>query len=206
MQAIGWKLLPLPARPAGQADLDVDRTCVVVEPEGGSQVVLRQKAPAGTDLTELLSAAAGDRHLCADRESIAGRRYGPHRHPVVLRRLPILEQRRRVVDVADDEVEIAVVVEIPHGKPAADARELESGASAIRDVAEPVTKVQQQLVLLSIGFAQLRILIDVRENVPVREKQIELPVEVGIKERGAPSHAGECRGSDPRCRVFASSN
>ena len=120
MEAVARKLFPCPAASARHADLHVDGTGIIAEPEVRPQVVLREEAPARADLAHLLCAAAADRHFCADGESVSGRGHGAHRHPVVLRRLPILQQRRGVVRVADDEIEIAVVVEISDGKAAAD--------------------------------------------------------------------------------------
>jgi hypothetical protein len=67
---------------------------------------------------------------------------------VVLGRLPILQQRRGAVRVADDEIEIAVVVEIADSKAAADRRDLHACTSAFRHVAESGAEVQEQLVLL----------------------------------------------------------
>ena len=60
-------------------------------------------------------------------------------------RLPVLQQRRRCIGVADDEVEIAVVVEIAHGKAAAHRRDLQARLTARGyDVGEPDGKVGQK--------------------------------------------------------------
>ena len=134
------------------------------------------------------------------RESVAGRGRDAHGHPVVLGRLPILQHRRGAVHVADDEIEIAVVVEIADGKAAADRRDLQACACALRHVAESGAEVQEQLVLLAVGFAELRECVDVREDVAVGEEQIELAVEVGVEKGGAPAHAAEGGGRDTRRR------
>ena len=131
----------------------------------------------------------------ANRFPVGGR--GAHRDPVMAGPLPVLQQRRRVVHVVDDDVEIAVVVEIADGQAAADPRDLQARAGAIRHVAEPRAQVEQQLVLLAEGLAQLRVLVDVREDVAVGEEQIEPAVEVGVEERRAPSHADERRAGEP---------
>ena len=204
MEAVARKLFPCPATSARHADLDVDGTGIIAEPEVRPQVVLREEAPARADLADLFCAAAADRHSRADGESVSCRGHGAHRHPVMLGRLPILQQRRGLVHVADDEIEIAVVVEISHGKAAADRRDLQARARAFRHVAESGAEVQEQLVLLAVGFAELRESVDVRENVAVGEEQIELSVEVGVEKGGAPAHAAERGGRDTR-RVLASS-
>ena len=117
---------------------------------------------------------------------------------MVFGRLPILEQCRCVIDVVHHDVEIAVIVQIADGQPAANPGELQATAGAIRNIAEPSAKVQQQLVLLTVRFAKLRVLVDVRENVTVGEEKIELPIEVGIEKGGSPSHANECGGGNAR--------
>ena len=50
--------------------------------------------------------------------------------------LAVLEQRRRVVHVAHDEVRVAIVVEIADGQAPSDARDLQTRAGALRHVAE----------------------------------------------------------------------
>src|SRR5689334_7016768 len=186
---------------AGHANLDVHRTGVVSEPEIGAEVVLRQEASTGADLTYLFQAAATDGDLRTDRESIAGCRNKLHCHPMMLGRLTILEQRWRAIDVVHDDVEIAVIVEITNGQAAANPGELQATAGAIRNVAKSAAKVQQQLVLLTIRFAKLWILVDVRKNVTVGEEEIELRIEVGIEKGGSPSHANECGGGNARRRT-----
>ena len=196
MQSIGLELLPLPALPSRHPDLDVDGTGVVSQAEVGPQIVLRKEAAARADLAQLLFAPGADRDLCADREPVPGRGRGAHRDPVALRRLPVLQQRRRIVHVVDDEVEIAVVVEITDSEAAANAGDLQTRAGAIRHVAEPRAQAQQQLVLLPVGLPELRVLLDVREDVAVGKEQIERAVEIGVEERRAPSHADERRAGD----------
>ena len=124
--------------------------------------------------------------------------------PVVAGLLPVLQQRRRAVHVVDDEVEIAVVVEIADGKAASDPGDLQARAGALRDVAEARAEIQQQLVLLAVGLAELRELVDVRKDVAVGEEEIELAVQVGVEEGRAPSHPVEGRPGDAggRARVL----
>src|SRR5437763_7059816 len=120
MEAVARKLFPAPATPAWHADLDVDGTRIIAEPEVRPQVVLREEAPARADLADLFCASAAHRHFRADSEAVSRCGHCAHGHPVVPGRLPILQQRGGPVHVVDDEIEIAVVVEISDGKAAAD--------------------------------------------------------------------------------------
>ena len=70
-----------------------------------------------------------------------------------------------------------------------------------RHVAEARAEVEQELVLLTVGLAELRVVVDVREDVAVREEEIELAVEVGVEKRRAPAHAHERGGGQPRRRA-----
>src|SRR5213082_1613653 len=58
MEAVARKLFPAPATPAWHADLDVDGTRIIAEPEVRPQVVLREEAPARTDLADRFPVAA----------------------------------------------------------------------------------------------------------------------------------------------------
>ena len=71
------------------------------------------------------------------------------RDPVVAGVLAVLEHRRHVVHVADDDVGIAVVVEVADGEAAADPRDLQAAGRRAADTSRKrAAVVQQELVLL----------------------------------------------------------
>ena len=182
---------PAPAPPAGHAHLHVHGSRVATQPEVRAEIALGEIAAAGTNLPKLLPAARVDRHLRADREAVPPRRHHPEGHPAVSGALAILEQRGRVVHVAHHEVGIAVVVEIAHGQAAAHPRHLETPSGARRDVAEASSFIEEELVPLTVRFLELRIVLDVREDVAVREEEVQTAVQVGVEEGGPPAHALE---------------
>ena len=118
--------------------------------------------------------------------------------------LPVLEQCRRIVHVVDDEVEVAVVVEIPDGEAASDPGDLQAAAGALRHVTESRAEIEQDLVLLAKGLAELRKLVHIRKDVAVGKEEIELAVQVGVEEGRTPSHARKRRCGDAggRARVL----
>ena len=62
------------------------------------------------------------------------------------------EQPRRPVDVADDDVDVAVVVDVAERGAAADLGEGEGGARLARDVLEPaVAEIAEQELALIVG-------------------------------------------------------
>src|SRR5689334_504765 len=72
VDAIALKPVPGPASSTGQAHLDVYGAGIVAEPEVRAKIVLREKAPARSNLANL-PAVRGHRHLRPDGESIARR-------------------------------------------------------------------------------------------------------------------------------------
>ena len=105
----------------------------------------------------------------------------------------------------DDDVGIAIVVEIADRQAATDLRDLQPGSGARGRVAKAAAEIEQQLVLLPVRLSELRIVVDVGEDVPVCEEEIELAVEIGVEEAGAPAHRRECGSGEAR-RPLTSSN
>ena len=105
--------------------------------------------------------------------------------------LLIPQHGRSVVDVADDQIEIAVVVEIARRQPAARPGNPQPAPGCFGDVHELRAGVPEQLVLLPEALLQLGILIDIGLDVAVGEEEVRTPIEVGIEERRPPSHAHE---------------
>ena len=120
--------------------------------------------------------------------------------------LLVLEQRRRIVHVAHHDVGVAVVVEIADGQPPAHAGDPQAGAGTFGHVAETSAEIEQDLVLLPEGLAELGVVVDVREDVSVGEEEIEPAIEIGVDERRAPAHAHECRARRCPAAALASSN
>ena len=198
VEAIGRQLLPLPAATARHSNLHVDRTGVVSESEVRAQIVLREEAATRTDLAYLSDAGAADRDPRADREAVPG---------AATQRLPPPSDASSPAGSRAASATSSVLLTTrsrspslsrsPTARPRPDARDLQPGAGAFRDVTEPCAGVQQQLVFLAIRLAELRKVFDVGKDVAVGEEQIELPVEVGVEEGRAPSHAGERGPGDP---------
>jgi len=85
----------------------------------GTEVVLREIAPSGAHLADLAPTGGLEGDAGADRERVPALLPQLEPDPVVTGALAVLEDHRHVVDVAEDEVEVPVVVEVADGEAAA---------------------------------------------------------------------------------------
>ncbi len=194
MQAIHGEVVPAPPRAARHADRHRGRSRVRSEAEERAEIALREIAAAGSDLAHLRAALRLDLDACADGEPVARRHRELHAQPPVTCLLPVLEERRHVVHVADHDVEVAVVVEIAHREAPAHLLHLQARACRVGHVHERAAAVvQQELVLLRERLAEGGEVVHVGEDVSVGNEQIEAAVEVGVEEDRAPAHADERR-------------
>ena len=169
------------------------------EPEERAEVVLREIAASGADLAKLLPASEA-LHFDPrpDGEGIGARLSHLDPEPVVPALLGVLEERGLVVHGAHDEVGIPVVVEVPHRDRPAGLLHGEPPPGRGRHVAEPPSLVHEDLVSLRVALLELGVLVDLGEQVAIREVEVEVRVEVGVEKGQAPAHALEGGGGEPR--------
>ena len=93
-----------------------------------------------------------------------------------------------VVAVRDDEVGVAVEVEVGGGQAAAHA----NGAdAAVLDLGEPPAQVLQELVRLRVGgVGEAGVVRDVVDHMAVRDHEVQVAVEVEVGEVGAEANPG----------------
>src|SRR5206468_5195628 len=125
--------LLLPARPE---DLDAARATFTPEAEVQPRVAAAEIASGTPDLAQLRAPAARHPHAGAKTEAVALPAARPHRQPVVAVSALVAHQNRLPAAVGDDDVEVPVVIEIPHRRAPADMLDLQRRAARGRDVAE----------------------------------------------------------------------
>ena len=151
------------------------------------QVVLRIVAAAAADFLPLLAVGGDEAHQRADGVAVRLRAHELQRHPMALAGLIEAEEIGRVVQVVDDDVDVAVVVEVGKGGAAAGLRRRHRRAELLGDVGEaPVAEVAiDDFALLVAGFGLE--LPHLGIDVAVDEEQIEPAIAVEIEEADAPA-------------------
>ena len=206
-------------RAAAPADLHGDRPIFLVagsvgrrsaEPEVQPALAVGGVTPAGPDPPALLLAADGNGDPRAEAVALSRRVHQPQpqegARPQVrrgvrrrVRRGPRAgpggglapPQRRRVVLVGDDDLERAVGVEVERRQA---ARRSLGFAEPFRPVAAGFP--DEQLVRLPVTLAQGGSVLDLRVEVAVRERQVEIAVVLRVEEDGAPAEGLEGGGGD----------
>jgi hypothetical protein len=81
-----------------------------------TQIVLREVASPGTNFSHLQHRTSADLHLRADSQTIAVPSGQAQRQPMVLVGTGIAENHRLAVDVFNDHINLAVIIEIPKSR------------------------------------------------------------------------------------------
>ena len=117
-----------------------------------AQIVLREIAAAAVDLVGLCHTAGDDLDARIEREAIALGSGQFKAHPVTSGNAVIPQKHRRPVDIADDNVHVAVIEEIADREAARDARLHQRRARLIAGIAEgSVLLIQLQQLRLAIA-------------------------------------------------------
>ena len=155
------------------------------QPEMEAQVVLRIVAAAAADFLTLLAVGRDEAHQRTDCAPVGLGADKLQRHPVPLAGLIEAEQIRCVVQIVDDDVDVAVVVEVGKRGPPAGLRRRHRRAELLADVREPsVAQVAVDDLALFVAGLGLD-LANLGIDVTVDEKQIEPAVAVEIDETDA---------------------
>ena len=110
-QAIGWNLGNLLGRPVGPADLQIGGRGVA-QPEVQPQVVHGIEAGLAQHFLSLPLVAVIRRDPRADRAAIGFHADQFHFQPVMIAAHIVAQQRRRLVEIDDQDVDVAVIIEI----------------------------------------------------------------------------------------------
>src|SRR5439155_1759819 len=178
------------AGPADFEELDVFR---FADAKVHAQIVLRKIAAAATHFVDLRMQALLARKMRdtfdarADAAAIGFRADGFDFDPVVGGAGIATQQLRKIVDGVDDDVEVAVIVEVAEGASARGDRRGNSGASVIGNIFEaPVAQIFVEQLALRITRFSLE-LLDFGINVTVANEDVGPAVIVHVKKTAAPA-------------------
>ena len=130
-------LLPLAVGPNHRKAIDFLRFS---QAEDVASIARRGVAAAARGEARLLSPAAFQNQLRAHYIRVVSPRQFDAQ-PVMVRRRLVVQQDHRLVEMADDEIDTAVVIEVAEGRAASRVRRAEIGAAPMRDVRERATLV-----------------------------------------------------------------
>ena len=168
---VGPQFLPA----VGQRTSSRSTRMASAQAEVHAQVVLRIVAAAAAYFLHLRRAARGDAHARADRAAIRRDAHELQRQPVPSMLASIeAEEVRRVVDVVDEHVDVAVVVEVGERGAAAGFRSRSPAVRAVRVTSSKRPLPQVAVDDLALLVARLGLqLLDFRIDVAVHEEEIE---------------------------------
>ena len=188
-RAIGADLRQDLPRPRGPGNVEALHDLVRTEPEEQTRIVLRQVASGAPGFIDLDQIASLYQDPSTETVAVAAPSPQAHGKPVVVRGAVIAQQQRLLIGVDDENVQIAVVIVIASGGTAANEPVLEGGAGHLRHLGEEaVAVVYEQLILLPVGGLWIEAL-DVFVDMPVGDKEIHIPVGVGVEQVDAESQA-----------------
>ena len=165
------------------------------------QIILRKIAAAAVDLVGLRHAAGDDLDAGIEREPVALGAGQLEADPMASGDAVIAQNHRAAVDIADDDIHIAVIEEIAHSKSARDATLFECRPSLVAGIAErAVLLVQVKQFGLAIASARGQ-RIHLRIDMAVDCNQIEPAVVVEIDKCGPPLHPRQRGQRDARRRM-----
>ena len=109
-------MLNFPARPA---NLDEVNLLGITQTKVGAGIGLRQVSLDRNDILDLTQTADLHEHPGSDRIRLTIRSFDLHRQPVVMIPALVAQQTRIVVQVAHQDIDVAIVVVIRRGRPPA---------------------------------------------------------------------------------------
>src|SRR5688572_23008199 len=137
--------------PAGPADLEAVGLPCAPEPEVLPEVALRQVARACLDLPELSLAPGYEAYPCADAASVALFPYRPYHQRRTAIASVVAQKVGALAVVGDQQVQVAIVVDVSGRQCPADLHEREARSRAGPDVSQPSAVVAQQEVALRVA-------------------------------------------------------
>src|SRR5262245_36028938 len=149
----------------------------------GAQIAVRKVTTAGRNLAHLRKAARADADASARRVAVALGAYEFDTEKMSAR-AAVAQQQRRVAVVGDDDVHIAVVVEIGERSPASRVRRRETVARRFGHFDEFARAVVAE-ELIDLFVADGRGQFDLRVDVAVGDEEVEPTVVVEIEETAA---------------------
>jgi hypothetical protein len=159
------------ARPANFETIGL---CCFVQPEVYAQIVLSLIARSGLDVARESFFADGQFQQRSDRIAVAFGSNGADDERAVAIPAIIPEKIGSLAVIADDHVQITVVVQITGGERAADFLHRESRAGYRTHIVEPAFAVVLQEKILLFVRRVVAELADVVDDVSVRYRQIEI--------------------------------
>ena len=152
-------------------------------------------AGGAPDLSHLALPTDLDDHAGTDPVSIASCSPEANLQPVA-RRAVVAQQVRRVVQRGQQQVQVAVAVDVQRERRPAGLDQLHARPRAILDRIEcPVRVVAEQCVLLAMAGAEV-LLVHLRVDVAVRDEQVFPAVVVEVNEHDAPAQREVGRRTD----------
>ena len=114
------------------------------------------------------------------------------------RRGVVAKQRRTIVHVDHEHVDVAVVVVVAEGSSAARFLEQQPAPDFGGRMPEPRALVEEELLPLRVARAE-PVLVDLRVDVAVGDEDVEAAVVVDVDEPDAPPEVRPGSGGDARC-------
>src|SRR5450755_1897379 len=153
------------------------------QPEGERQFALRQLARTGFHHAKKPLAFVGFYcHVCADAVTVRARAHSFHSEHVVLVAVVIAQQSSRPIVGGDEQIEVAVIVEVAVCRAAADdgpwQRRSELGRDFLKLFLAQIAEQMRRLSILEGGLHHA----DVIGNVAVDGEKIEQAVQIVVKE------------------------
>src|SRR5947209_2780021 len=168
-------------RAARPADFYQVNLGALLKAEVQPQVALRDVAAAAPNLVRLREIAGDDFNTRADAVAIAPHADGLNQDGVVRVAAVVAQQLRRAVEVADDYVNVAVVVYVAEGDATAHALLRERGAELFADLGECA------IAVVVVHELALAVVYELRIDVAVGDEQINPAVVVVVEELRPPA-------------------
>src|SRR6266849_10913793 len=178
---------------AGPADFEKLDRFGFADPEVHAEIVLRKITAAAAHFVDLRMQAllAGKMRdafdACADAAAIGFRADGFDFDPIVAGARIAAQKLGKIVDGVDDDIEVAVVVEVAEGAPARGDRRGDARPGVVGNIIEaPVAQILvKQLALRVAGFGLE--LLDFRIDVAVANENVGPAVVVHVEKPAAPA-------------------
>ena len=153
-----------------------------------AKIALRHKAAAAADLVDLLVLTGNTLDARSDAAAIGFHPNGPYFDPVMVFGRITTQQRRRLIDVGNEDVHIPIIVEVPKGAAAAHGRVQYAGSDLGRDIFEaPISQIPIDHSSLPKRDIVPTELFDLRVNVTVAFENIRPAIVIKIGKSASPT-------------------
>src|SRR5438552_10749179 len=185
VEPVGRQVLKSLAQSRGPAYLQDIDACRRAQPEVQHELVLAHVARAGLYLGDRSAARHRDRRARAHCASVALRPLQGQAEPVIAVPALVEQDQRRVIHVVDNQIQVAVVIQVRVGAAAAAPLPREARLEPYlpeRAVAEVLEKQDALPVLRVQGIP-----INLRIDMPIDHVDVQVAVVVGIKKPRGPA-------------------